>query len=112
MLVFNGLAASAFADFLSFIAHLRHQVCEEAHVGFKARRGGIDLGRQHTARRRAVCCEGVVAFSHDLRTRTDYGIPVGRNGSIQRSTGAGLGSPWPLDLLWELLGILCAKKKH
>jgi len=47
-----------------------------------------------------------------LRTRTDYGIPAGRKGAIQRNTGAaGWFAVRPFDLLREFRGIFCANNK-
>ena len=43
VLVFDGFCAAAFANLFAFIAHLRHEIGQEAHVGLEARRGGVDL---------------------------------------------------------------------
>ena len=53
---------AALADFLFFVAHLRNQIGQEAHVGFKACRGGIDVRLDNGGARG---CSGINAFVHE-----------------------------------------------
>ena len=63
VLALDRFGPAAFADFLFFIAHLRNQVGQEAHVGFKARRGGIDVRLENGGTRGR---SGINAFVHEL----------------------------------------------
>ena len=62
VLAFDCLGPAAFADFLFFVAHLRNQVRQEAHVGFKARRSGVDMRLENGGTRWR---SGIDAFVHE-----------------------------------------------
>ena len=62
VLALDRFRAAAFADSLFFVAHLRNQVSQEAHVGFKAGRGGIDMRLEYGGTRRR---SGINAFVHE-----------------------------------------------
>src|ERR1700682_5066879 len=66
MLALDCFGPTAFADLLFFIAHLRNQVGQEAHVGFKARRSGVYMRLKNRGTRRR---SGIDAFVHELNVK-------------------------------------------
>src|SRR5579872_3901874 len=98
MLVLDRFRTTAFADFLAFIAHLRHDVGKESHIGLKSCGGGVDFCRQNIRRFGRLFGKKFATVSHDKRLRTVYGIPLARERATDSRVDADtLGNPQPQD---------------
>src|SRR5208282_1953945 len=69
VLAFDGFGASAFADFFFFVADLGDEVGERAHVGFEAKRAGVNFGREDVVDGESG---GFDTFAHEGRLRNNF----------------------------------------
>ena len=89
VLALNRLRPATLADSLFFVADLRNQVSQEAHIGFKAGRSGIDVRLENGG---VEGVPGSMRSSMSGESERSYGITAERDGANRcfRRSEAGL----------------------